>query len=202
MCRPPPPRDAAEPEPLRSFGSCGAEADGASGPVAFSARERLVGDYTKGTNFGRDTHESALGSTVTSVRLSVDEIDLLVSRLGSSESPLASSLAGKLTLLRLALAPPAEEPDLAAVAASVGLGALPGDAGAAGATPETAGTRCTVKELSLYYQWPCCHHAVAVVPPDRARTRSSPLGEASLTFAAAAASLRACAVLGCGQRRA
>lgn len=101
-----------------------AEADGASGPVAFSARERLVGDYTKGTNFGRDTHESALGSTVTSVRLSVDEIDLLVSRLGSSESPLASSLAGKLTLLRLALAPPAEEPDLAAVAASVGLGAL------------------------------------------------------------------------------
>lgn len=101
-----------------------AEANGASGPVAFSARERLVGDYTKGTNFGRDTHESALGSTVTSVRLSVDEIDLLVSRLGSSESPLASSLAGKLTLLRLALAPPAEEPDLAAVAASVGLGTL------------------------------------------------------------------------------
>jgi hypothetical protein len=94
-----------------------------------SARERLEGKSTKAlglvgtTNFGRDTHEAALGSTVMSVQLSVSEIDLLRTRLDASDVPLRSSLVGKLELLRNALEPTGETgQSLAAVAASVGLG--------------------------------------------------------------------------------
>ena len=75
------------------------------------------------TNFGRDKHEAALGSTVMSVQLSVAEVDFLRKRLDASEVPLKNTLIDKLVLLSHALVPAAPSGrTLAGVAASVGLG--------------------------------------------------------------------------------
>ena len=94
-----------------------------------ATRERLEGKSlatTAGTNFGRDTHEAALGSTVMSVQLSVPEVDFLRNRLDSSEAPLKNSLIDKLVLLSHALVSSSTDEagsqSLAGVAASVGLG--------------------------------------------------------------------------------
>ena len=92
-----------------------------------STRERLEGKSlatTAGTNFGRDTHEAALGSTVMSVQLSASEVDFLRGRLDASVLPLRDSLVDKLVLLSHALTPAttAGQQTLAGVAASVGLG--------------------------------------------------------------------------------
>jgi hypothetical protein len=94
--------------------------------LAAAARERLEGKALC-TNFGRDMHETALGSTVMSVQLSIAEVDLLRARLAASELPLRDSLSGKLELLRNALVPAAgaSAPSLVGVAASVGLGGAP-----------------------------------------------------------------------------
>jgi G3E family GTPase len=86
---------------------CG-DSDCATDATVSSARDRLEGKSlatTAGTNFGRDKHEAALGSTVTSVQLSIAEVDLLRARLAASELPLRDSLGAKLELLREALAP-------------------------------------------------------------------------------------------------
>lgn len=93
-----------------------------------TTRDRLEGkslEATLSTNFGRDTHESALGSTVTSVQLSTQEVDLLRAKIAASDKPLRDSLAAKLELLRNALEPAsaAAGQSLADVAASVGLSA-------------------------------------------------------------------------------
>jgi hypothetical protein len=96
--------------------------------VAASTLDRLEGKSlaaTAGTNFGRDTHEAALGSSVTSVKLSLTEVDVLRSALSASEAPLRASLDSKLELLREALvaqSPPSGQ-SFAAVAASVRLSA-------------------------------------------------------------------------------
>ena len=93
-----------------------------------STRDRLEGKSlaaTAGTNFGRDTHEAALGSSVTSVKLSIAEVGVLRSALSASEAPLRVSLGSKLDLLHEALiaqSSPSEQ-SLASVAASVGLSA-------------------------------------------------------------------------------
>ena len=121
-----------------------AQAD--SEAIVASTRDRLEGNSlaaTAGTNFGRDKHEAALGSTVTSVKLSVAEVDLLRARLASSELPLHASIAGKLELLREALSDsqtgsPGEKGSLAAVAASLGLG----DTSAPSVVPVTVLTGC------------------------------------------------------------
>ena len=58
--------------------------------IAASTTDRLEGKSlaaTAGTNFGRDKHEAALGSTVTSVKLSVAEVDLLRELLAASSLP-------------------------------------------------------------------------------------------------------------------
>ena len=56
-----------------------------------ATRERLEGntlEATASTNFGRDVHEAKFGSVVTSVKLSVAEVDLLRARLAASEAAL------------------------------------------------------------------------------------------------------------------
>ena len=80
------------------------------------------------TNFGRDKHEAALGSTVMSVQLSVVEVDFLRARLAASQLALRDSLTGKLELLRNALEPATATTGqtIAEVAASVGLGPTEG----------------------------------------------------------------------------
>ena len=97
-----------------------------------STRERLEGKplglgLVGTTNFGRDKHEAALGSTVTSVQLSVAEVDFLRGRLEASEGPLRDSLLGKLELLRNALMATrgTSGQTLAELAAFVGLGGAP-----------------------------------------------------------------------------
>ena len=88
-----------------------------------STRDRLQGKSlaaTAGTNFGRDTHEAALGSSVTSVKLSIAEVGVLRSALSASEAPLRVSLGSKLDLLHEALiaqSSPSEQ-GLASIAAS------------------------------------------------------------------------------------
>ena len=77
------------------------------------------------TNFGRDKHEAALGSTVMSVQLSVPEVDFLRKRLEACDLPNRASLINKLVLLSHALVPATDVSDtqsLAGIAASVGLG--------------------------------------------------------------------------------
>ena len=96
-----------------------------------ATRERLEGntlEATASTNFGRDVHEAKFGSVVTSVKLSVAEVDLLRARLAASEAALRESLAGKLELLRRALVPGAagDSESIAKIAASVGLAGGPG----------------------------------------------------------------------------
>ena len=96
-----------------------------------ATRERLEGntlEATASTNFGRDVHEAKFGSVVTSVKLSVAEVDLLRTRLAASEVALRESLAGKLELLRRALVPGAagDSESIAKIAASVGLAGGPG----------------------------------------------------------------------------
>ena len=93
-----------------------------------STRDRLEGKSlaaTAGTNFGRDTHEAALGSSVTSVKLSITEVAVLRSALSTSETPLRVSLGSKLELLHEALVAQSSPSgqSLATVAASVGLSA-------------------------------------------------------------------------------
>jgi hypothetical protein len=93
-----------------------------------STRDRLEGKSlaaTAGTNFGRDTHEAALGSSVTSVKLSLTEVAVLRSALSTSETPLRVSLGSKLELLHEALVAQSSPSgqSLATVAASVGLSA-------------------------------------------------------------------------------
>ena len=119
----------------------------AADDLAASARDRLEGkslDATAGTNFGRDKHEAALGSTVTSVSLSVAELDLLRKRLAASERP-HDALAGKLELLREALTQEVVGgQSLAGVAASVGLGEMAG-AEQPAIVPVTVLTGCLVE---------------------------------------------------------
>ena len=77
-----------------------------SDAVVASTRDRLEGKSlaaTAGTNFGRDKHEAALGSTVTSVKLNVAEVDVLRAALAASETQLRESLGPKLDLLHEAL---------------------------------------------------------------------------------------------------
>ena len=100
---------------------------GSSDAVVASTRDRLEGKSlaaTAGTNFGRDKHEAALGSTVTSVKLNVAEVDLLRAALAASETRLRESLGPKLDLLHEALVQGAPKTlaagqSLAAVAASL-----------------------------------------------------------------------------------
>lgn len=137
---------AAERETLLALIPLLAEASTESALVA-STRDRLEGKSlaaTAGTNFGRDKHEAALGSTVTSVQLSVEEVDLLRARLVASETSLRDALEGKLALLREALVQDAtvaaaKRSTLAEVAASVG---LVGDAGHPKLVPVTVLTGC------------------------------------------------------------
>ena len=106
-----------------------------------TVQDRLEGSKsvgaTAGTNFGRDKHEAALGSTVMSVQLSIAEIDLLLRRLAGSEVSIKDSISGKLELLRDALLPTTAG-SLADVAASVGLGSDP----APSVVPVTVLTGC------------------------------------------------------------
>ena len=113
--------------------------------VAVSTRDRLEGKSlvaTAGTNFGRDTHEAEMGSTVTSVQLSVEEVDLLRARLEASDAPLRASLAGKLDLLRTALVQAPAESSLTNVAASVGLGGSSAGSERPDVVPVTVLTGC------------------------------------------------------------
>ena len=131
-----------EREQLLSLLPAGGHCDDADCPledplsaIIASVRDRLEGTAmsgqvgeashaTAGLNFGRDKHETALGSTVMSVQLSVAEVDLLRKRLDASQVPLRNSLIDKLVLLSHALTPTSanDGQTLAGVAASVGLG--------------------------------------------------------------------------------
>ena len=142
-----------------------------------STRDRLEGKSlaaTAGTNFGRDTHEAALGSSVTSVKLSITEVAVLRSALSTSETPLRVSLGSKLELLHEALVAQSSPSgqSLATVAASVGLSAAsePPDV-----VPLTVLTGClgagkTTVIRSLIDQLPdgyTCAHTLGRVPHDR-----------------------------------
>ena len=115
--------------------------------------ERLEGKSlatTAGTNFGRDTHEAALGSTVMSVQLSVAEIELLCARLASSDASIRESLTAKLELLRNALVPADVMPgqSLSEVAACVGLGGA-----APSVVPVTVLTGCLGAGKTTVIRW-------------------------------------------------
>ena len=126
-----------ERETLLSFLPSGGHCDDTDCPLEdplsaliATTRERLEGKSlatTAGTNFGRDKHEAALGSTVMSVQLSVPELDLLRTRLEASEVSFRDSLADKLQLLRNALTPATTtgRESLASVAASLGISGGP-----------------------------------------------------------------------------